>query len=132
MVPQNGKRLSQDARHRTPMSPKRSSPVSTQTATKTSTQLTLSKKSSVIEVRFKEEKFSGAPGQCIDLTLRDFYIRANNQSLTNNERVQLVVSCLKCGALEFYLKEVNQKMPYQIVVDKLRAKYNTSHRNLSL
>ena len=41
------------------------------------------------------------PDQCIELTPRDFHICATNHSLTNNERSQLVVSCLKGGALEF-------------------------------
>ena len=61
MATQNGNRPSQDARQRRPMTPIRNTPVSTQTATKTSTQLILSKKSAAIEVRFKKEKFSGAP-----------------------------------------------------------------------
>ena len=59
-------------------------------------------------------------------------MRANNQSLTNDERSQLVVSCVKGGAFEFYLKEINPKMPFQMVVDRLRARYNTPHRKLSL
>ena len=33
---------------------------------------------------------------------------------------------------KIYLKEINPKMPYQIVVDKLRARYNTPYRYLSL
>ena len=61
MVPQNGNRPCQDARQRTPVTSTRNKPVITQHATNTSTQLTLSKKSSATEVRFKEEKLSGAP-----------------------------------------------------------------------
>ena len=44
-------------------------------------QLTLSKKSTAIESRLKEEKFSEAPDQYIDLKLRDFHICANNNSI---------------------------------------------------
>ena len=61
MVPQNGNRHSQDARQHTPVTSTRNTSVSIQTATNDSTQLTVSKKSSAIEVRFKEYKFSGAP-----------------------------------------------------------------------
>ena len=43
-----------------------------------------------------------------------------------------MVNCLKRGALEFNLKEINPQITYQIVVDKLRARYNTPHRKLSL
>ena len=61
MVPQNGNRPSQDARHRTPMNPTKSTPASAQTGSNAFTQLSLLNKSSAIEVRFKEEKFSGTP-----------------------------------------------------------------------
>ena len=61
MVPQNSNRPSQDARQRTPMNTTSNTPVNTQTATNAYSQLTLSKKSSAIEVRFKEERFSGTP-----------------------------------------------------------------------
>ena len=47
---------------------------------------------------------------------------ANNHSHTNDERSQLVLSCLKVEALELYLKEINSQMPYQMVVDKLACK----------
>ena len=94
--------------------------------------LTLSKKSSAIEVRLKEDKFSGSSDQCIDLTLRDFHKCANNHSLTNNERSQPVVNCFKCGALELYLKDIHAQMPYQMIIEKLRARYSTPHRKLSL
>ena len=50
----------------------------------------------------------------------------------NNERSQLVVSCVKGGALELYLKEIYQKMLYKMAVNKLRAGYNTPNRKLSL
>ena len=56
---QNGNRPSQYARQRTPMSPISNISVSTQNATNIFTQLTLSKRSSEIEVRIKEEKLSG-------------------------------------------------------------------------
>ena len=132
MIPQNINRSSQDARQHTPMNPTRIKPINIQTTTNSSTQLTLSKKSCMIEVRFKEEKFPGTSDQCIDLILRDLHICANNHSLTNDERSQLVVKCLKDGTLEFYLKEINPQIPYQMVVDKLRARYIMRHRNLSL
>ena len=45
----------------------------------------------------------------------------NNHSLTNDERSQLVASCLKGGASELDLNEINPQMSYQMVVDKLRA-----------
>ena len=61
MVSQSGNRPSQDVRKRTPITPTRNTSVSIQTATNNYTQLTLSKKSSAIELRFKEVKFSGAP-----------------------------------------------------------------------
>ena len=92
----------------------------------------MSKNSTAVESRFKEEKFSGAPDQCIDPTLGDFHICANNHSLTNQERSRLVVNFLKGGALEFHLKEIDPQQPYRTVVDKLRARYNTPHRKLSL
>ena len=114
------------------MNPTRNAPVNTQTATKAFTQLTLYKKSSGIEVSFKEEKFSGAPDQCIDLTLRDLHICANNHSLTNDKHSQLVGNFFVSGALDFYLKDINPQMPYQMVVDKLRARHDTPHRKLSL
>ena len=65
MVIQNGNRPSQDSRQRTPVTPTSNIPLSTQIATNTSTQLALSKKSSSIEVRFKEENFSGAPTKAL-------------------------------------------------------------------
>ena len=43
-----------------------------------------------------------------------------------------MVSFLKDGALEFYLREINPQMPYQVVVDKLCARRNTPKRKLSL
>ena len=52
--------------------------------------------------------------------------------LINDEHSQLEVKCLKGVALEFYLKETNIQMPYQIVVDKLPARYNRPQTNLSL
>ena len=106
--------------------------VTNQTAANASTLLSLSNKSSVIEVSFKKEKFSEAPDQCIDLTLGDFYICANNPSLTNDESSQLVVSSFEGGALELYLKGINPLMHSQKIVDKLRARYNTPQRKLSL
>ena len=57
---------------------------------------------------------------------------ANNHSLTNYERSELVVNYLNGGALEIYLKEINPQMSYQMVVDKLRARYNKPNRKLSL
>ena len=68
----------------------------------------------------------------MDLTLRDFHICANNQSLTKDECSRLVFNCIKSESLEFYLKVINPQMPYQIVVDKLRSRYNKTHRQLSL
>ena len=109
------------------MNPAKSTPVRSQTTTNASTQSTLSKKSSSIEVRLEEEKFSGAPDQCIDLTLRGYHICASNYSPINDERSQLVVNCLKGGALEFYLYEINPQMPYQMVADKLRVRCSTPH-----
>ena len=44
----------------------------------------------------------------------------------------LVVNCLKGGAQEFYLKEIDPKIPYKDIFNKLRTRYNTPHRNLSL
>ena len=107
------------------MSSTRNKTANIQTTTNSSRRITLSKKSSAIEVSVREEKFSCAPEQCINLTLLDFHICANDHSLTNDERSQLVVNCFKGGALEFCLKEVNPQMPYQMVFDKLRARYNT-------
>ena len=57
---------------------------------------------------------------------------ANMYRLINHERSQLVADCVKGGALEFYLKEINKQKPYQMVVDKLRLRYNMTLRNLSL
>ena len=34
--------------------------------------------------------------------------------------------------MEFYLKEIDPKLAYKDAVDKLRERYNTPHRNLSL
>ena len=48
------------------------------------------------------------------------------------KRLSLVVNCVKGGALEFYLKEINPQIPYQLVVDQLRAKYHTAHRRVFL
>ena len=45
---------------------------------------------------------------------------------------QLVVFILKGGALEFHLRDINPQMPYQMVIDKVRKRYNTPHRMLSL
>ena len=42
-----------------------------------------------------------------------------------------MVIFLKDGALEFYLKKINPQMPYQMAVDKLRARYNPPHVKLS-
>ena len=58
IVPQNGNRASQYERQFSPMSPTKNKPVRSHTATNNSTQQTISKRSSVIEVRFKEEKFT--------------------------------------------------------------------------
>ena len=66
------------------------------------------------------------------LKLRDFRICASNHCITNNERSHLVVNCLKGVALKSYLKETNPKMPHQMVVDRLRERYYTPHRKLSL
>ena len=66
------------------------------------------------------------------MTSRDLNICVRNHSLTNDERSQLEDSCLKGEALEFYPDDVNPQMPYQMVVDKLHARYNTLHRKLSL
>ena len=84
-----------------------------QTTTSSSTQYMFSTECIEIEVRFKEDKFSDESNQHIELTLRDFPICANNHSLTNDERSQLVVSFLKGGALELYLKKINPQMSYQ-------------------
>ena len=132
MVPKYNNQSSQDARKRTLMSTARSTPANTQTTSNISAQLILSKRSNTIEVLFKEEKFSGAPDECIDLKPRDFHIIENNHSVTNDERSQLVVSCLKGIALEFYVKEISPQMPYEMFIDKLGARYNTPHRKLSL
>ena len=34
--------------------------------------------------------------------------------------------------MRFYLKEINCKIPYQMIVDKQRARYNTAQWKLSL
>ena len=34
--------------------------------------------------------------------------------------------------MEFYLNEINPQMSYQMVFDKLSARYNTTHRKLYL
>ena len=125
MVPQNVNRSSQYTRKRTPMNPARNAPANIQPTNYSSTQLVLSKKPSAIEVRFKEEKFSGTTYQCIDLTLRNLHICANNHSPSNDERCQLVVSSLKGGASEFYLKEINPQITHQIIVYKQRTRYKT-------
>ena len=49
-----------------------------------------------------------------------------------DEHSQLVINYLKGGALEVHLKEINSQMPYQMVIDKLRVRYNTLHKKLSL
>ena len=46
--------------------------------------------------------------------------------------LKIVANYLKGGKLELYLKEFNLKMRYHKVVDKLRVKYNTAQRKLSL
>ena len=72
------------SRHRTqmtqrPQSIQQSFPVN-------SSQLTLSEWSTAIEPRSKEQKFSGASDQCIDLTVHIFYICASNFCLAHHER----------------------------------------------
>ena len=132
MVPHNINRSSQEMRKRTSMDPIRNKLVNIQTTTYSTTQLTLSNKSSTIEVRLKDKRLSCAPICELSLILRDLHICANNHSLTNDERSQSVVDCLKGGALELYLKDISSHMTYQVVDDKLRARYNTPHRELSL
>ena len=114
------------------MTPTRNTPVSTQTATNASKQLTLSNLSNAVEVRLKQEKFLGAFGHNIDFTIFNFRICPNNHILSNDERSLLVLSRLKGGALEFCLKEINSQRPRQMVVDKLCARYSTQHRKLPL
>ena len=87
---------------------------------------------SKIESLFKEEKFRGAPDQCIEVPLRDFHICANNQSLTNQERSKLIVNCLNGGALEFHFKKIDPQRPYQSAFDKPRVRYNTPYWKISL
>ena len=70
------------------MSLAKNTSANTQTTTNSSTQLTVPKKLSAIEVCLKGEKFSGVPDQCIDLTRGDLLIYANNHSLINDERSQ--------------------------------------------
>ena len=132
MIPQTGDLSSPNSRQRTAMNPARNSSINIQITINSSTKLALSKKSNAIEVRLIEEKFPGVLDQYIDLTPREFHICENNHSLTNHERSRLVINYLKGVASEFYLKEINPQMPYQMVVDRLRARYNTAHRKFSL
>ena len=97
-----------------------------------SSQLSLSKKPTVIETRFKEEQFSDALDQSNDRNLREYHICTNNHNLNNHERSMLVVNCLKGGALELFLKDIDTKLQYKDAVDKLRTRYNMPRRKLSL
>ena len=96
-----------------------------------SKQPTLSKKSTAIELWFKEETFSGATDQCFGLTIRGLLIRARKYSLTNQEHSKLIVNCPKGGAFEFYLKEIDPRQKYETAVEKLRARHNTLRRKSS-
>ena len=80
-----------------------------------SSQFSLSKRSTSIESRFKDNKLSGAPDQCLDITLRDFCISAKNHILTNQECSELIVSCLEGVTLEFYIRETDTYSPYEML-----------------
>ena len=112
MIQQNIHRSSPDSRQHMTMNPKRNIPANIQTKTNFYIHMALSKKSSAIKIRFKEEGFSISSDQCIDLTLRGFHICANNHSLVNNERLQLVDRCVKGEDLKLFLKVINPQMTY--------------------
>ena len=69
MVPQNVNSSSQHERQRMQMNSTISTSVNIQTATKSSSRLTMSNKSIASKVRFKEDKLSCTPDKFFDLTL---------------------------------------------------------------
>ena len=100
-------RPSPNARQQTQRSQTRDRQADSQNNSNPPTKLTLSKETNVVEVRFKEERFSSVLDRCIDLALRDFHICANNHSLSDEERFNLVVNCFKGEALEFCLRRID-------------------------
>ena len=62
----------------------------------------------------------------------DFHMCERKRSLINKQRSKQVFNSLKGGTFESYLEEINQENSCQTIFDRLRARYNMSHRKLSL
>ena len=131
MVTQNINRSSLYARNRTPMNPARKHLSILNLLSTLPHSYPCPRNQVRLKYASKKRNYM-VPEKGFDLKPRHLHTCANNHSLTNNERYQLVAKSLKDRPLEFYLKEINEKMPYEIVVDKQRVGYNRPYRKLFL
>ena len=90
------------------------------------------RKANYVLQHFKDNRFTGALTQTIEMTLRDYNICARQHRLTQSQKADYFVNILDGPARTFFFNNSSESMPFEEMAEMMIGEFNSNSRQLQV